>query len=129
MNKTLLFTKIIYFLFMICTIITCIIVYNNIYNSMATKFVIGYSIFALFMLLYIPIITLLNSRKLKWNYLRKVLIKFAILFAIFFTLNCIFDYIFKSSNINMFKATYHALGSSFGLAFIDVTFLKRTKES
>ena len=128
MSKTLLFTKVIYSIFFICTIITCIIVYGNIDNSMASKFVIGYAVLALFMLLYVPIITLFNARKLKWDYLRKVLSKFAIKFVIFFALNCVFDYIFKSPNIDIIKAASHALSLSFGLAFLDVTFLERRKK-
>lgn len=128
MSKTLLFTKVIYSIFFICTIITCIIVYGNIDNSMALKFVIGYAVFALFMLLYVPIITLFNARKLKRDYLRKVLSKFAIKFVIFFALNCVFDYIFKSPNVDMLNAASHAVGLSFGLAFLDVTFLDRRKK-
>ncbi|NSB13739.1 hypothetical protein [Clostridium beijerinckii] len=128
MSKTLLFTKVIYSIFFICTIITCIIVYGNIDNSMALKFVISYAVFALFMLLYVPIITLFNARKLKRDYLRKVLSKFAIKFVIFFALNCVFDYIFKSPNVDMLNAASHAVGLSFGLAFLDVTFLDRRKK-
>lgn len=127
MNKTLLFTKIIYSLFGICTIITCTIVYNNVDNNMATKFVMGYAVFVLFMLLYVPIITLLNARKLKWDYLNKVLSKFIFLFATMFVLNCTFDYIFKNSNIDILHAGSTALGLSFGLAFMDVTFFKKEK--
>jgi hypothetical protein len=127
MNKTLLFTKIIYSLFLICTIITCAIVYSNVDNSIATKFVMGYAVFALFMLLYIPILTLFNARKLKWNYLNRVLNEFIFLFAIMFVLNCTFDYIFKNSNIDILHAGSNALGLSFGLAFVNVTFLKKEK--
>lgn len=126
-NKTLLFTKIVYSLFLIGTIITCIIVYNNIDNNIALKFVIGYALFVFFMLLYIPIITLFNARKLKWDYIKKVLNEFIFFFAIIFVLNCAFDYIFKSSNIDILYACSHALGLSFGMAFIDVTFLKKEK--
>ena len=127
MNKTLLFTKIIYFLFLICTIITCTIVYNNVDNNIAIKFVIGYGVFALFMLLYVPIITLFNARKLKLNYLKRVLNEFIFLFAIMFVLNCAFDYIFKNSNIDMLHAGSNALGLSFRLAFVDVTFFEKEK--
>jgi len=49
------------------------------------------------------------------------------LFAIMFVLNCAFDYIFKNSNIDMLHAGSNALGLSFGLAFVDVTFLKKEK--
>jgi len=128
MNKVLLFTKIMYSLFLICTVFTCAIVYNNVDNNIAIKFVIGYAIFALFMLLYVPIITLFNARKLKWNYLSRVLTEFIFLFVIMFVLNCSFDYIFKNSNINILHAGSHALGVSFGLAFVDVTFLKKEKK-
>lgn len=68
-NKILLLTKIVYSLFLIGTIIACIIVYNNIDNN--------------------------------------------------------FDYIFKNCNIDLLKACTHALGLSFGMAFIDITFLKK----
>ncbi|AVK47619.1 hypothetical protein AXY43_06010 [Clostridium sp. MF28] len=129
MSKALLFNKVIYLVFFICTIITFIIVYSNIDNSMASKFVIGYAVFALFMLLYVPIITLFNARKLKWDYLRKVLNKFVIMFATFFVLNCTFDYIFKSPNVDILNAASHAVGLSFGLAFVDVTFLERRKNT
>lgn len=127
MSKTLLFTKVIYSLFAICTIITCAIIYNNVDNNMATKFVIGYAVFVLFMLLYVPIITLLNARKLKWTYLNKVLIEFIFLFLVMFVINCAFDYIFKNSNIDMLDAGFNALGLSFGLAFMDVIFFKKEK--
>ena len=80
------------------------------------------------MLLYVPIITLFNARKLKWNYLSRILIEFIFLFVIMFALNCTFDYIFKNSNINILHAGSHALGLSFGLAFVDVTFLKKEKK-
>ncbi len=124
MSKTLLFTKVIYLLFGICTIITCIIVYNNVDNNIATKFVMGYAGLVLFMLLYIPIITLFNARKLKWGNLKKVLNKFIFLFSIMFLLNCGLNYIFKA-NINILHAGSNALGLSFGLAFMDVIFLKK----
>ena len=128
MNKILLFTKIIYSLFLTCTIITGTIVYSNVDNNIATKFVMGYAVFVLFMLLYVPIITLFNARKLKRDYLKKVLTKFIFLFSIMFILNCAFNYIFKNSNIDILRAGSNALGLSFGLAFLDVTFFKKGKQ-
>lgn len=128
MSKILLFTKIIYSLFLTCTIITLTIVYNNVDNNIATKFVMGYAVFVLFMLLYVPIITLFNARKLKRDYLKNVLTKFIFLFAIMCVLNCAFNYIFKNSSIDILHAGSNALGLSFGLAFLDVTFLKKGKQ-
>ncbi|GAA0077001.1 hypothetical protein UT300005_13790 [Clostridium sp. CTA-5] len=127
-GKTLLFTKVLYSIFIIWTILTFFIIYNNVNNNIALKAVIGYALFTFFMLLYIPIITLFNARNLKWNYIKKVLKKFIFLFITIFIVNCAFDYIFKSSNIDIFNSCSHALGLSFGLAFIDIIFLKKEKE-
>ncbi|AOR25121.1 hypothetical protein [Clostridium taeniosporum] len=124
-NKLLLFTKILYSICIIWTIISFIIIYSNINNNISSKLVIGYGLFIFFMLLYIPIITLFNARKLKWNSLKRILKKFISLFITFFIVNCAFDYIFRSYNIDVFNSFYHALGLSFGLAFMDVIFFKK----
>lgn len=127
-NNTLLFTKIVYSLFLIWTIIICIIIYNNIDNNITLKLVIGYALFVLFMLLYVPIITLFNARKLKWDYLKKVLNEFIFFFTIIFAFNCMFEYLFNHSDIDILDECFDALSLSFGVAFIDVTFLKKGKE-
>ena len=124
-NKRLLLTKALYSLTIVWTIITCIIVYNNIDNNMASKFVIGYALFVLLMLIYVPIITLFNAKTLKWIILKKILKQFIFLFALSFLLRCAFNYIFKNSNINILDAITHSLALAFSIAFINVTFLRR----
>ena len=127
-NKRLLLTKIIHFLVLIWTIITLIIVYNNVHNNIASKFVIGYALFALLMLLYIPIIILFNIRKLKYYYIKKVLKKFIFSFIIFFLFKYVFEYIFNHSNIDILDVCFDAMRLSFGTTLVDAIFLKEEKE-
>ena len=127
-NKTLIFTKSVYLLVIIGAIISGIIIYNDIKNNIATKFVLGYALLCAFFLLYVPIITIVNARKLKWEYIKKLLKEFVICFAMIFVLNCILDYVFISHNIDLLDALLDAGSLSFCITFIDVTFLKKDKE-
>ncbi|SMB85199.1 hypothetical protein SAMN00017405_1617 [Desulfonispora thiosulfatigenes DSM 11270] len=81
------------------------------------------------MILYVPFVTILNSRRLKWIEIRKRLLKFIALFAMFGVVNYVFDYVFRPSNIDLFRAFSNALGLSFGISFVDVIFLKKKNES
>ncbi|OPJ59597.1 hypothetical protein [Clostridium chromiireducens] len=124
-NKTLIFTKSLYFLIIIGAIISGIIIYNDINNNIAIKFVLGYALLCVFFILYVPIITIVNARKLKLEYIKKLLKEFVICFAMFFVLNCILDYVFISPNIDFLDALSDAGSLSFCVTFIDVTFLKK----
>ncbi|PAB57391.1 hypothetical protein [Anaeromicrobium sediminis] len=127
-NKLLIFTRILYILFAIGTIIVFWMVYKDIDSSFAFKFGIGYVFLTFFLLLYVPFVTILNLRKLKWVEIRRRVIKFIGLFISFGTLNYIFDYVFRPSNIDLFREFSSGLGLAFGISFIDVTFFKK-KES
>ncbi|WP_066499606.1 hypothetical protein [Abyssisolibacter fermentans] len=124
-NTILFFTRILYILFIIGTIISLFVVYKDIDSSIAFKFVMGYLFFTFFMLLYIPLITIINLRKLKWIKIRKKLLKFIVLFVLFGSLNYVFDYVFRPSKIDLFREFSNALGLAFGISFIDVIFLKK----
>lgn len=124
-NKVLILTKFIYILFFIGTIISLIFVYKDIKNSIAIKFVIGYVILTFFLILYVPIVTIFNSRKLKPVDIKRRLIKFISLFIIFAALNYGTDYFFRHSNINLFREVSTALGLAFGLSFIDITYINK----
>lgn len=123
-NAILIFTRTIYVLFVIETIISLFIVFSDIDNDIAFRFLIGYLFSTFFLLFYIPFITVLNLRKFNWFDIRKRLLKFIALFILFGVLNLGFDYFFRPLNINFYKAFSIALGLSFGISFIDVTFLK-----
>ncbi|QXM05461.1 hypothetical protein [Crassaminicella indica] len=125
-NKVLIFTKMLCTLFAIGTIILLYIMYKDI--DIDFKFIIGYVFLTFFLLLYIPIITILNARKLKWAEMRKRFFKFIALFILVGTLHYIIDYIFRPSKIGFFRAFSSAVGSAFGLSFIDVTLLKKKED-
>lgn len=125
-NNSLAFlTKTIFALFFIGTIISLFIVYKDIDNSIAVKFVIGYAIFALLLLIYVPIITVINSKRLKWVEIRKRIFKFILLFAFFGALHYGFDYFFRPEKMDLLRQFSTAFGLAFGMSFIDVTLLKR----
>jgi hypothetical protein len=126
-DKLLSFTKFLYGVFTISTVLAIIIVYLKVKSSFAIYFVVAYAILALFVLIYVPAITLLNSRKLKWINIRKRLVRFIVLFALFGLLNCSLDYFFRHVHINLLKDFSIALGLAFGISFFDITFLKRNK--
>lgn len=89
---------------------------------------IGYIILTFFLILYIPFITIINARKLKWNDIRKRIVKLILLFVAFAALNYSFDYIFRHSNIDLFRDFSIALGLAFGISFVDVSFLKKNND-
>lgn len=128
-NRVLIFNRILYILFAIGTIILLWMTYKDIDSRIAFKFGIGYLFLTFFLLLYIPFITILNLRKLKWIEIRKRLFKFIALFILFGTLNYILDHVFRPSNIDLFREFSIALGLAFGISFIDVTFLKKKDDS
>ena len=123
-NVLLTFTKILYTVCIIGTLITLFIVYKRVDSSIAYKFVVGYVLLAFFMILYIPIVTILNSRKLKWMEIRRRLFRFIGLIIVYGTINCIFDYFFRHSKIDLFRAFSHPLGFAFAISFLDVIFFK-----
>lgn len=123
-DKTSIFTKILYVVFVIGTIISLFIVYKNIDSNIAFNFVMGYLCLSIFMVFYIFYITIVNSKKLKWLEIRKKLFRLIALFALFVVLNYTFDYYFRPSNINLFRTFSIAFGLSFGISFIDVILLK-----
>ncbi|CAH2214702.1 hypothetical protein [Tepidibacter aestuarii] len=125
---SLSFTKIMYFLFAVGTIILLLMSYTGIGSSIAFKFGIGYLILTFFLLLYIPVITILNLRKLKWVEIRKRLFKFIVLFTLFGTINYISGYVLRPSDIDLLRVFSGPLGLAFGISFIDVTFLKKKQD-
>lgn len=127
-NKVLVFTSVLYVVFAMGTISSLFIVYKDIDSNFAFMFLIGYLFFTVFLLIYIPFITFLNSRKLKWIEMRKRLFRFVIFFISFSALNYILDYIFRPDNISLFREILIAFAIAFGVAFADVTLLKKDQD-
>ncbi|MGO1371305.1 MAG: hypothetical protein ACTHVE_05565 [Senegalia sp. (in: firmicutes)] len=124
-HKALNFTRLLYTLFGISTIIMFWMVYKDIDSSIGFKFGIVYLFLTFFLLIYTPIITILNLLNLKWIHIRKRVFKFVILFIFFGSLNYIFDYFFRPSNIDLLREFSVAFGLAFGISFLDIIFSKK----
>lgn len=131
MKKSIIlnFTRIILGLFLVATIVAIFIAYREIDSSLVSRFMKGYFFLFLFVLFYVPIITIVNLRKLKWAEIRKKIISFIGTVILITCVNCIFDYFFKSSNIDIFRAFTNSLGLAFGINFVDVIIFKLKNKS
>ena len=125
MKNNISFTKIIYLVIIVSTIITGFIVYKDIDSKVAIGFVVGYVIFLFGYLLFTIFITIYNSRKFKWIELRRRFFKVAIYFITISVLNYLLDYFFRPSEIDLFKILTRAFAIAFGVCFSDVMFLKK----
>ncbi len=112
--------KILYTLFSIVTIVAIFIVYNNIENSGAYKFLLGYTFLAVFMFIFMFFITILKMRKLKRADLRKKLFNFIALFVILVVINYGFGYFLKPSDLDLVNELTKALFMALAITFIDV---------
>jgi len=122
-NNFFKLTNIIYALFIVSTIIMIFIVYKNIDNYLSLKFVIGYVVFLLLYSSYLTFVTIKNMRTLKWLDIRKRFFKSIVSFVLFYSLNFIFNYVFKHK-IDFLSGVGSSLGLSVGTYFYDLAFLK-----
>ena len=124
-DRLLGFTRVLYGIYMMATIVVLVMVFNKIDGRIGFNFLGGYIFLTFFMLIYVPVITVVNSRKLKWIDIRKRILKFTGLFILFACLNYGFDYLFRREAITLLRIFSNSVGLAFGLAFMDVIFLKR----
>ena len=126
-DRVIIFTRILFVLFAVGTVISMVIVYSDADGKLAYNFLLGYVFLAFFMLLYTPIVTIINSRKLKWTEIRRKILRFFVFFILLSILNFGFDYLIRPYDIDAFRIFSNAFGVSFGITFIDVVFLKKTE--
>lgn len=124
-DRVIIFTRILFVLFAVGTVISMVIVYSDADGKLAYNFLLGYVFLAFFMLLYTPIVTIINSRKLKWTEIRRKIFRFFVFFILLSILNFGFDYLIRRSDIDAFRIFSNAFGVSFGISFIDVLFLRK----
>lgn len=119
----LTFTKSLYILFGIGTIISLIIVYGYMDGIFAYRFVMGYVFLTFFLLIYTSVVTILKLKGLKWAEVKKRLIRFISLFILFSGINyCVSYYLGTVSDFYRIFST--SFGLSFGISFIDIIFSK-----
>jgi hypothetical protein len=127
-NK-LTFIGILYLLFIIGTIVTLFLVFGNIDNRISAHFIVGYTFFAFFIVLYTIFFTILNSRKLKWVEIRKRIFKFIIYFILIGVINFIIDYIFRPTKIDLFREFSTPFGFALAVSFADIIVLRKKKDA
>jgi hypothetical protein len=123
-NNSLLFTKVICSVFILLTIVLLFIVYKDIDINIDIKFFILYFSLAVFIIIYLPVVAILNLKRFTYTEKRKRLFKFIKLLILFIVLNCGFKYVFKNQNIDLFNVICNALGASFGICYMDVVLKK-----
>ena len=117
------FTKVLYILFGIGTIVALFIVYKDMDGIFAFRFVMGYVFLTLFLLIYTGIVTTLKLKRLKWIEIRKRIFRFILLFILFSGLNYGVGY-FRSSVPDFYGIFSTSFGLSFGISFMDMIFSK-----
>ncbi|EKQ58057.1 MAG: hypothetical protein A370_00247 [Clostridium sp. Maddingley MBC34-26] len=127
-DKVLTFTKVLCISVVIGAIISLFIVLKDIDNSIALSFLKAYVFLVFFINVYIPIITIYNMRKLKWNEIKNRLFRFITILIIFSVLS-IYRYYTKSLSLDteLFKELIFPLVLSFYITFFDIVFLRRRK--
>jgi L-asparagine transporter-like permease len=114
-----------YTIFVVSTIISLFIVYKDIDNSFAFKFVIGYVVFLMLFLFYFIVATVINMRKLKWFDIRKKMYRFISSFVLLSGTSIIYYYFFRPAEIDYYRIFSIALGLSLGIAFLNLAFSRK----
>ena len=124
-NQSVNLSRVLLVLFVIGTIVSLCIVIGNISNGVSFYFLMGYLLLAILLTIYIPIVTVLNSRSLTWVQIRGRLLKFITFFIVFGMTNYLFDYFFRPEKVDLLRELSISLGLAFGISFFDVAFLKK----
>ncbi|WP_338786115.1 hypothetical protein [Metabacillus sp. FJAT-53654] len=119
---TNLISNMFYTIFVVSTIITLFIVYKDIDNSFAIKFVIGYVVFLMLFIFYFIVATVNNMRKVKWVDIIKRMYRFISTFVLLSGTSIIYCYFFRQTEIDYYRIFHIALGLSLGIAFFDLAF-------
>lgn len=120
-HKSLIIKIFMYILFILGAIATTFIIYKNINNEFADKFVIGYLIIVLLLApLYFLFISILNMRRLSGAEIRKRFLKFICMFILYSVSILVLDYFFRPSKIDFLRTCSISLGVSYGMSFYDL---------
>lgn len=106
--------------FILGTIILFYIIYKDIDSNLAFIFIKGYLFLVFFMFLYVPILVILKLKKAKRKEVRKRIYNFIVSFIIFAAINYTFDFLFRSSTIDLLKTISISVGLAFGISFLDL---------
>ena len=123
-NNLLLFTRVISSVFILLTIVLLFIIYKDIDINIDIKFLALYLLLTFFLIIYLPLVAILNLKKFRYVERRQKLFKFIKFSILFIVLNCVFEYVFKNQDIDLINVICTALGTSFTICYMDVVLKK-----
>ena len=77
-----------------------------------------------FMLIHIPVATIINVRSFKWTKIKISLVKFISILFLLTAITYSFDYLVRPTQIDFSRNFSTSLGLSFSIAFFDIIFSK-----
>lgn len=120
-NKSLVIAKILYALLLTGMIILILLTNSKINITLLKTFTGMYLFLIIVNLIYIPSVTLRNTKNSKSIYIKKALKKFILLFIIIIIFYCILNFIFDRFTLLQILAKSFLV--SFVVSFMDIAFL------
>lgn len=116
---------ILFLLFVISTIATIIIVFQDSNSVFAFRFIIGYVIFLFIFMIYSLIVMFMRLKKLSAVEIRKRFIRFIVTFIVLSAVSLGYDYFFRSGITNYYNVFLIPFGLSVGVNFFDIVYESR----
>lgn len=117
----------VYFLFVLMTMVTLFIIYKDIPSRSALTFVTAYAILAILIPFYILIRVLFTVKQFTLEEVKKEGFKFVIFFICIMMLGLIGNFILPLPDLRLSKILPSSLAFAFGITCFDIAFSKRTK--
>ncbi|MDZ5255224.1 hypothetical protein [Clostridium sp. LIBA-8841] len=117
----------VYFLFVLMTMVTLFIIYKDVPSRSALTFVTAYAILAILIPFYILIRVLFTVKQFTFEEVKKEGFKFVIFFICIMMLGLIGNFILPLPDLRLSKILPSSLAFAFGITCFDIAFSKRTK--
>ncbi|ELC8443801.1 hypothetical protein QYB59_002880 [Clostridium perfringens] len=117
----------VYFLFVLMTIVTLFIIYKDVPSRSALTFVTAYAILAILIPFYILIRVLFTVKQFTFEEVKKEGVKFIVFFICIMMLGLIGNFMLSLPNLKFSKMLPPSLAFAFGITCFDIVFSKRAK--
>lgn len=114
-------------LFGLATVIVLTMTYFDLNGEWVFPFLIGYVFLTFFMLLYVPIVTLIQVKHVQSDVLRKKVRTFLVSFFLFLALGHVTNLLFFPQKADLLYSAMIAFGVAFGSSFVETIFFKNTE--
>lgn len=124
-HRSVPYTEILYVTYILATIVSIYISYNDFDSTRAFNFVLGYLFFTFFMLIFFPVKMVMSMVKFDRKEVRKSIVKFLTYFILISVSIYTFNFIFRPDSIDIVRIISVSLGCSFGSSFFNYIYLSR----